>query len=120
MKLAWIGLGFLALGLGIIGIALPLLPTTPFVLLAAFCFARSSERLHQWLLQHPLFGPMISNWRDHGAIGRGTKLLSVSSMAAVLLAGWLLLELPGWLLLTQAVVLTLCAAFVLSRPEPPA
>ena len=79
--------GLVALGLGALGIALPLLPTTPFVLLAAFAFAQSSEKLHRWLLEHNVFGPLIDNWHRYGAISRRAKIISVVSVVAVSLAG---------------------------------
>lgn len=66
--------GSLALGLGLLGIFLPLLPTTPFMLIAAACYARSSQRLYQWLLGHKIFGSYIRNWREHRAITRRTKI----------------------------------------------
>ncbi|WP_018692158.1 YbaN family protein [Algicola sagamiensis] len=72
--------GWISLGLGFIGIFLPLLPTTPFVLLAAVCFSRSSERVHEWLLAHRLFGPIIIDWQRYGVIKRKTKMLSTSTM----------------------------------------
>ena len=75
--------GLASLALGAIGIFVPLLPTTPLVLLAAFCFANSSERLHLWLLDHNVFGPLIDNWRRYGAISRSAKTSAVLSMAAV-------------------------------------
>ncbi|MFO6421994.1 YbaN family protein [Motilimonas sp. KMU-193] len=65
--------GCLAFLLGLIGIPLPVLPTTPFILLAAFCFAKSSERFHQALLNHPWFGPMIRDWQAKRAIAKKTK-----------------------------------------------
>ena len=61
-------IGFLSLGLGVIGILLPLLPTTPFLLLAAWCFYRSSERFHHWLLNHKIFGKHIRNYTESRAI----------------------------------------------------
>lgn len=57
--------GLLSLGLGLVGIVVPLLPTTPLVLLAACCFAQSSDRLHHWLVDHPRFGLVIRNWQNH-------------------------------------------------------
>lgn len=76
-------LGFLFLGAGILGVALPLLPATPFVLLAAACFARSSEKWHQWLLASETFGPMIRNWEQSRCISCRVKLIGVVSMLLV-------------------------------------
>ena len=85
--------GWLSLGLGAIGAVLPLLPTVPFVILAAFCFARSSPRLEAWLVGHPTFGPHIVAWRDHGAISRKGKVaatlaFAVSIALALAFAPW--------------------------------
>ena len=117
-RLTWLVVGLLALVLGAIGIALPLLPTTPFILLAAFAFAQSSEKLHQWLLDHNVFGPLIDNWQQHGAISRRAKVLSVVTMAALPVIS-LVLAAPAVVVIVQVVVLGAAAAFVLSRPEPP-
>ncbi|MEM1160041.1 MAG: YbaN family protein, partial [Pseudomonadota bacterium] len=70
MKILWTLAGWAAFGLGLLGAALPLLPTVPFMLLAAFCFARGSERFHRWLMNHPRFGPGIRDWQAHRAISR--------------------------------------------------
>ena len=70
--------GFVSLALGAIGVVLPLLPTTPFVLLAAYFFARSSPAMHQRLLQNRVFGPLIEEWSEHRAIPRRAKLLAIS------------------------------------------
>ncbi|HRD85926.1 MAG TPA: YbaN family protein, partial [Rubrivivax sp.] len=68
--------GWASLGLGALGAFLPLLPTVPFVILAAFCFARGSARVERWLLDHPRFGPMVRDWRERRAIPRRAKRLA--------------------------------------------
>lgn len=65
--------GVTALAIGLLGLVLPLLPTVPFILLAAFCFARSSERLHNWLMTHPWFADALIQWQQKRAIRRGLK-----------------------------------------------
>ena len=73
--------GAVSLLLGIIGIFLPLLPTTPFVLLAAACWAKASPRFHRWLHQHRYFGPMVQNWENNGAVPRKAKIFAISMMS---------------------------------------
>ena len=118
MRALWLALGGLFLGLGLLGVALPVLPTTPFLLLAAGCFARSSPRLHGWLLGHPVFGPPIRNWEENGAISRKAKRLAVGSMAAVLVVS-LVLGLSWKVLIPQALLIAVGCWFVLSRPDGP-
>ena len=117
-RAAWLTLGILALGLGILGVALPLLPTTPFLLLAAFAFARSSNRLHNWLIRHHIFGPIIEHWRRYGAIDRRTKIVGTVSMVLIFALSFAM-RISPIVLIVQGMVLTACAAFVLSRPAPP-
>ena len=118
MRAVWFAVGLGAVAMAVLGVALPLLPTTPFVLLAAFAFARSSDRWHAWLRQHRVFGPIIENWRRHGAISGRAKIIGVISMIAVFGLSLVLNVAPA-VLAVQAVVLTGAAAFVLSRPSPP-
>lgn len=82
MRRAFLCLGYASLALGIAGIFLPLLPTTPFVLLAAWCFARSNPRLAERLYSHPRFGPLLTAWRDQKAIPRHAKIYALTAMAA--------------------------------------
>ncbi|HSG58355.1 MAG TPA: YbaN family protein [Woeseiaceae bacterium] len=117
-RLTWLVVGVVALALGAIGIAVPLLPTTPLILLAAFAFARSSNRLHEWLITHDVFGTLIDNWQRHGAISRRAKVLSVVSMAAVLGIS-LAMAAPPVVIIVQLVVLGAAALFILTRPLPP-
>lgn len=118
MRMIWFGFGFVCVGLAVAGAALPLLPTTPFLLLAVFAFARSSQRMHDWLLAHRHFGPLIRNWREHGSIDRRTKLVSVLAMIGALSLSWTL-GASLRVLLIQALVLSASAAFVLTRPDGP-
>ena len=111
-------IGLAALALGGIGIFVPLLPTTPFLLVSAFAFANSNERLHQWLLDHNVFGPFIANWREHGAISRPTKIVSVLSMIAIVLIS-IAMDAPTYVIVIQALVLSTSATFILTRPLPP-
>jgi len=116
MRVFWFTLGLFSLILGAIGIFLPLLPTVPFLLLAAFGFARSSERLHGWLLSHPTFGPPIESWRERGAIGpRAKRVATVSILATFALS--LVLGVAGLVLAIQAVTLGAVSIFIWTRPN---
>ena len=117
-RLTLILIGFISLALGALGIFVPLLPTTPFLLLSAFAFANSSERMHQWLLDHNIFGPLIDNWRQHQAISRRAKVVSILSMVAILMIS-VLMPVPTYIIVIQVFVLSTTAIFVLSRPLPP-
>lgn len=116
MRYLWATLGLICVGLGLIGILLPILPTVPFMLLAAFFFSKSSERLHYWLISHPTFGPPIVEWQTNGAINPRVKRIATLSIAVVFLIS-VLLSLRPLILGIQAVVLTLVLIFIWSRPN---
>ncbi|MDF0530111.1 YbaN family protein [Tsukamurella sp. 8F] len=116
---AWWVLAYVSLGLGIVGIVLPGLPTVPFILLAAFAASRGSERLHQRLMSDPRFGPMIRDWREHGAVSRRAKLMAVSTMAVCAVILWLVS--PLWWTAALATAIMACTGtWLWFRPEPPA
>ena len=94
----WLLAGAVSLATGIVGIFLPLLPTTPFVLLAAFCFSRGSQRCETWLLQHPRFGPMVRGWRANRAVPlRAKQLATVMMVVGSAWAWWSLPPSVCWL-----------------------
>jgi uncharacterized membrane protein YbaN (DUF454 family) len=84
----WLAAGWSALALGAIGIVLPLLPTVPFVILAAYCFSRGSKHVEQWLLNHPRLGPIVKDWREHHAVPLRAKHLATVMMAISCAGTW--------------------------------
>lgn len=110
-------LGWMAVTLGVIGIVVPLLPTTAFMILAAFLFAKGSPRARAWLVDHPKFGPHIRNWEEHGAISAKAKFWAVALMALVLVAS-ILLGAPWWVCVIQALCMGSVAVFLITRPAP--
>jgi len=119
MKYLWMMVGWTSVCLGVVGAFLPLLPTTPFLLLAAYAFSRSSQRLHNWLITHPKLGPPIEAWRAHRAISRQLKIYASFSMLLVLGVS-IVSDLPTGLIMSQAVVLIIVSIFLwrLAEPKP--
>ncbi len=113
-----LALGWVCVGLGALGAVLPVMPTTPFLLIAAWAFARSSRRLRSWLYGHPRFGTALRAWHEHGAIPRRGKVLSIVGMS--LSFAWVLHRADQpWLPPVVGLTLLCVAAFILTRPEPP-
>lgn len=75
-KYLFLSIGLICMALGFLGVFLPILPTTPFMILAAFCFSKSSERLHNWLLERPHIGKLILDWQNDGVIRKKAKVAS--------------------------------------------
>ncbi len=118
VRWTFLGIGWLSLALGLLGVVLPLLPTTPFLLLSAFAFARGSNELHVWLMNHRVFGPPIARWRQYRAISRRAKWTGTLSMVALVLLSWAL-EFDARLILAQIGALVGVSFFLWTRPEPP-
>ena len=117
LRTAYLVAGFAFLGIGLVGVVMPVLPTTPFILLAAACFARSSKRFHDWLLHHRHFGPIVREWREHRSIPHRTKLFAIAMMAATLGASIVFFVRPGWLQAALAVFGVLLAAWLYRVPS---
>lgn len=116
MRYLWATLGLICLALGLVGVVLPLLPTVPFLLLASFFFARSSSRLHNWLISHPTFGPLIDDWNTSGAIRPSAKRMATVSIALVFLIS-VVFGAPTKVLIIQSVVLSGVLLFIWTRPN---
>ncbi len=114
--LPWLILGWLAVALGFAGVVLPVLPTTPFLILAAFAFGKSSPRLRRWLEEHPIFGGPIRDWEETGAIRPRYKGMAVTAMALVLLVS-LMSGVGTRVLVIQIVAMGGAVLFILTRPN---
>lgn len=110
-------LGTLFVGLGIAGVVLPVLPTTPFLLVAAACYARGSARFYSWLLNHRVFGPTIVEWRRHRSIPWRTKLVAIAMMATTLGISVAFFVPGAWLKVALAALGVLLAAWMYRIPS---
>ncbi|HUW26963.1 MAG TPA: YbaN family protein [Gallionella sp.] len=103
VRLAFAALGTLFLVVGIIGIFMPVLPTTPFLLLATACYARSSHRFYNWLMNHHVFGPLIVEWRTYRSIPWRIKLVAIATMTLTFGSSIIFFIQDGWLQLALSV-----------------
>lgn len=104
----WFVGGILAFVLGLIGVVLPVMPTVPFMILAAFCFAKGSPRFHRYLLDHPSFGPAIRAWEERRAVPRKGKLFATIMLSISLPITSYLLGLQWWWI--SALIIVICIA----------
>ncbi|WP_018624213.1 YbaN family protein [Kangiella aquimarina] len=109
-------LAVLATGLGMVGVILPLLPTTPFLIVAVWAAGKSSPRLEFWLLEHPQFGPLLKGWRDRGAIPVFAKYLAGLMLTSSWVVLWLL-NMKIEVLIFLAVFFSALMAYIISRPN---
>jgi len=118
IRAVFLGIGIAALSLAVLGVFLPVLPTTPFVLLAAACFARGSERLHNWMLAHRIAGPVIREWREHRSMPIGVKPWALLMMALSFGVSIVLME-SAWHRVMLAIVAAVLAVFLWRVPVRP-
>jgi len=107
--------GLIAVGLGALGVFLPIMPTVPFLLLAAFCFARSNPEWEARLLDHPTYGKSLREWRERRAISRRAKVMAVTAMSVGVGFTWLAVGWP-WVGISLA-VLAICGSWIWTRNE---
>ena len=113
----YLGAGWLCVTLGFIGVWVPLMPTTIFLIIACWAFAKSSPELWGWLIGHPRFGASLSNWYDYGAVSVRAKASAVALMAASFIIIWVSAGLGTAGLAAVGLTFIACAAFVVTRPS---
>lgn len=111
--------GWLCVLIGALGVFVPLLPTTPFLLLASYFFSKGSERVHQWLLNHRVFGELIGHWERHGVISRRAKGIATASILLLLTYPVVSPVLPALARVALAVTGLGVLVFIWSRPSRP-
>ncbi len=114
-RIGLVVLGWLAVVLATLGIVLPLLPTTPFLLLAAWCFARSSPRFHAWLLYRSWFGPYLRHWQDHRALPPGAKGKAVAMIVLTFAVSLWLVDMV-WVRVLLLTIMAVLLTFMLRLP----
>ena len=114
----WLALAWTCVGLASAGVALPLVPTTPFLLVAAWAAARSSPELEAWLYRHPRFGPLLRDWRDHRALRPRTKTVALLLLAASWLLMMATVDSPVARGVASVIMLAV-AVFLATRPHGP-
>jgi len=103
--------------LGVLGVVLPVLPTTPFMIVALWCFARSSERFHKWLYEHPLLGPPLQRWVHHRVIPPIAKVIAVGAMITSTIYVVAYLDVPLYMLIALGVLFVYAALYILTKPS---
>lgn len=116
-RLVYLTLGWIFFTLGFVGAFLPVLPTTPFMILALACFSKGSDTLHNWLYNHPKFGPTLQDWDQYRMIPVKAKITAVTMMA--ISVGYLILlsDLPNFVIILAIGLMAYGAIFVLTKPS---
>ena len=112
--------GSISAGVGLVAIAIPGLPTTVFLLIALWCFTKSSPRMEAWLRGHRLMGPYLRDWERNRSVPRHVKVVAGLAMLSTVLVAWLVLDAPAPLVAALAMTLALVMTWIAQRPEPEA
>jgi uncharacterized protein len=118
-KRLWVAAGWISFALGVIGVVLPVMPTAPFMIVAAFCFSRGSERWHRWLTSHPKFGAPILDWERHGVIRLKSKIISTFLIGGSVVSTFFVFPVPEWARIGLAIIFPLVLLFIWTRPSKP-
>ena len=116
-KIALLITGWFFVLLGAIGVVLPVLPTTPFLLIALWAFSQSSERFHNWLYHHKYFGPPLQEWEKYGVIPMRAKIVALTTMAISATLVIILTDTPWYGLAGMLSLMMIGAIFILTRPS---
>lgn len=119
MKPVYFSLGWLFFSLGVVGFFLPVLPTTPFMILALWSFSKSSERFHHWLYHHRLFGPSVKLWDKHRVIPLPAKIIAITFMIISMFFLIMFSTLENWLKVMVGVFMLSAAVYILGKPSRP-
>ena len=107
--------GVFAVGLAVLGTILPIMPTVPFLIVAVFCFARSSPKLEKKILDHPFWGPQVRDWQERRAIARPAKVMAIGAMAAGVGFTWYTLGAPYYFI--SIAILVIAGSWIATRNE---
>lgn len=117
MRVVYLLLGLISLAIGFVGVMVPVFPGPPFLIVATWCFSRSSKRLHNWLLRNPVLGPPIRDWQNGRTVRPWVKRISTVLILASPVAA-LVVGIPPVIVIGQSVVLGVVLLFILTRPSP--
>ena len=115
MKPVWFVCAWLSFGLGVFGAFVPIIPTTPFMILAAFLFSKSSPKFHAWMLSLPIAGPAVREWGEHRVVRTRAKILCATMILVSLSLIWWKAEVPDAFKIILTIILVSVCTFVITR-----
>jgi uncharacterized membrane protein YbaN (DUF454 family) len=116
-KILWISAGWVAMAIGIIALALPILPTAPFIILAAYCFSRGSRKLHHWIRTRKYFGPIVLEWEQHQVIRLRVKVIATVLTIFSFVTSMIFLQVPWSIKLIIAAIIMVALCYIWTRPS---